>query len=340
MYNERKDSFSIKDLIVQILFIVLFVFILIWLFPTKDNVKDGLDGVNTKFDVLTNRIFNENLQTMKEAAISYYTTPRLPKNVDDVKTMTLREMLEEKLLIEFKDANNKSCDLDDSYVSITKLEDEYLLKVNLSCTDNDAYILVHLGCYDYCLTDVCENKDVEPSKPIENVKPTPKPTPTPNPNPTPDPEPEKPQVTCSYKYEKIVSNSVWSNWSEWSTKVETATNTKQVETKEETTTEEKEVTKYKDVEYEDKSKPIVKEVYVQNGNPITVTYCAEYTSQYTPTGEKKYDMTMFSSLRLTSHRSWASLGETNTVSPTVKASYSSSTLRSWRKISWVPSRER
>ena len=93
MYNERNDSFSIKDLIVQVLFIVLFVFILIWLFPTKSYVDKNDGRPNINFDVLTNRIFNENLQTMKEAAINYYTTSRLPKNINDVESMTLRKML-------------------------------------------------------------------------------------------------------------------------------------------------------------------------------------------------------------------------------------------------------
>ena len=39
MYEERRESFSVRDLILQVLFIVLFVFILIWLFPTKDYMK-------------------------------------------------------------------------------------------------------------------------------------------------------------------------------------------------------------------------------------------------------------------------------------------------------------
>lgn len=281
MYNERKDSFSIKGLIVQILLIVLFVFILIWLFPTKGNVNENLDGVNTKFDVLTNRIFNENLQTMKEAAIFYYTTSRLPQNVNDVKSMTLRKMLEEKLLIEFKDANNKSCDLDKSYVEITKLEDEYLLKVNLSCTDNDAYILVHLGCYDYCSTDVCENKDVEPSKPVENTTPTPTPD-------VPTPDIPVPQPTCTYKYQKVVSNSVWSNWSDWSTTEVTETETKKVDTEEESKTETKEVITEVEKTYKDMDKPITKDVEVVL-DELSVSYCSSFTSQLTPTGEKKYE---------------------------------------------------
>lgn len=279
MYNERKDSFSIKGLIVQILFIVLFVFILIWLFPTKGDIDKNGGNNSQDFDVLTNRIFNENLQIMKEAAISYYTTSRLPKNVNDVESMTLRKMLEEKLLIEFKDANNNSCDLDESYVEITKLEEEYILKVNLSCTDNDAYILVHLGCYDYCLTDVCENKDIPASQPIEN-KPMPEPEPT--------PEPDIPQSTCSHKYQKVVSNYIWSNWSDWSTKEEKADASKQVETKEKQVTETREVTDYVDKEEEDKTKPIWKEVQVKIDD-VSAQYCSSYSSQYTETGEKKYE---------------------------------------------------
>lgn len=288
MYNERyeskKDGFSIKDIIVQLLFIVLFVFILIWLFPTKNSLNgkfDSIDKVNEKFDVLTNRIFNDNLQTMKDAAINYYTTPRLPKNVNDVKSMTLREMLKEKLLVEFKDANNKSCDLDDSYVEVTKLDDEFLLKVNLSCTDNDAYILVHLGCYDYCSTDVCEKKDTK-TNPVVNVQPTVTPS-----------VPSKPstpaQKTCSYKYQKVVTDSKWSGWSKWSTKQVSATSTRKVDTKTEVETVYKDVLKgYQKTTYRDMDNPIVENVQVQT-ETVSSTYCTSYTSQYTSTGQKKYE---------------------------------------------------
>ena len=38
MYEERKDKFSVRDLVLQILVIALFVFILLWLFPTKSDL--------------------------------------------------------------------------------------------------------------------------------------------------------------------------------------------------------------------------------------------------------------------------------------------------------------
>ena len=168
MYNERKDTFSVKDIIVQVLCILLFIFLLLWLFPTKSFIKkntnstyasDGSTVTVEGSEQIADTIFNFNVQTMKEAAISYYTTSRLPKKVGDKDTMSLRKMLNEKLLLSFLDSDNKQCDLDNSYVQITKLSDEYTLKVNLVCPASKSdYIVVHLGCYDYCKGNVCEKK--------------------------------------------------------------------------------------------------------------------------------------------------------------------------------------
>ena len=105
MYSDN-TKFSIKDMIIQFLFIALFIFILIWLFPLKSDLKNlevTTVNENSNNEVLYDRIFNENILSMKESAKSYYTTPRLPKNVNDKVKMTLGEMLEMKLLLEIKD---------------------------------------------------------------------------------------------------------------------------------------------------------------------------------------------------------------------------------------------
>src|SRR5574344_2079390 len=109
MDYENNSRYTFKDVILQILFVVLFVFILMWLFPTKGFVTSYVDN---KVQPLYDRFFNENINTMKDAAKSYYTTERLPKNVGDKTKMTLGEMLDKKLLLSFKDSNNKSCDVD------------------------------------------------------------------------------------------------------------------------------------------------------------------------------------------------------------------------------------
>ena len=42
MYTERNGNFSIKNVILQFLFIALFIFILVWLFPMKSDLNKAL----------------------------------------------------------------------------------------------------------------------------------------------------------------------------------------------------------------------------------------------------------------------------------------------------------
>lgn len=44
MYEERKLKISFRDIALQLLIVVLFVLILLWLFPTKKNVSKYIDG--------------------------------------------------------------------------------------------------------------------------------------------------------------------------------------------------------------------------------------------------------------------------------------------------------
>ena len=179
-YEERKDKSSIKGVVIQILLMVMFIFILICLFPSKSD----LDKLKTTQSVsslepLYDRIFNDNIIAMKDAAKSYYTTPRLPKNVGDKVSMTLNEMLDKKIILPFVDREGNQCDLEESYVSITKEDEEFIMKVNLKCTNQENYLLVVMGCYNYCETGICEKNEediksptVNPSGPTTIIKET------------------------------------------------------------------------------------------------------------------------------------------------------------------------
>lgn len=200
MYTEERKGSLLKSFILKLILIIIFVLLLIWLVPWP-NMNAYIDALNP----LKSQIFNANIQEMKNAAITYYTTERLPENIGDVKKMTLKEMLDMKLLIPFVDKNGDSCDVTASYVSLEKKDTEYLMKVNLKCGEEENYILVHLGCYSYCSTDICEAKPGNTEKPSLTPKPTttnkptskptttptltPKPTITPSPTTTPTPTP-------------------------------------------------------------------------------------------------------------------------------------------------------
>ena len=192
MYTEEYErrGFPIRNFLIKLFLIALFILLLLWLLPklispslnaankannlanatekasvvtsknkgTKGS-KTSLDSsVYTQLDALTSQIFANNIDRMKDAAISYYTDERLPKEVGDSDKMTLSDMIGKKLILALIDKNNKACDVEKSYVKITKVDDEYILKVNLKDSEKEDYILVHLGCYTYCEGAVCQKQ--------------------------------------------------------------------------------------------------------------------------------------------------------------------------------------
>lgn len=98
MYEERRNTFNFKDIILQLLFVVLFVLIMIWLFPTKSYLKDNFVGkeelnseISEQLQALYGRLFADNIESMKDAAQGYFTNARLPQKVGDSVTLTLEK---------------------------------------------------------------------------------------------------------------------------------------------------------------------------------------------------------------------------------------------------------
>lgn len=202
MYNEERERFTLRDVILQISFVVLFVFLLLWLFPTRNYVEKVVKPIDQT-------IFNENVKTMGEAAKNYFTLQRLPIKVGDKVTITLKDMLDKKLVLPFAGNGSDTCDTSKSYVEVTKLDEEYAMKVYLDCGNTADYIIIHLGCYDYCKTTLCEVE--KPTKPI--VTPV---------------DPTKPTVKV-YEFEyKKTTGGYWTDWSAysaWSTTRQTTSDT-------------------------------------------------------------------------------------------------------------------
>lgn len=116
MYTEKreKESFNFKSVILQFLFVALFIFILMWLFPMKSDLKKAMNastnttkGETTDLSIFYDQIFNNNVVSMKEAAKSYFTTPRLPQNIGDKVKLTLGDMLDKKIILPFVDSKGK-----------------------------------------------------------------------------------------------------------------------------------------------------------------------------------------------------------------------------------------
>jgi len=282
MYEESRGRFTLRDVILQLLIVVLFVFLLVWLFPTKGYI-------DSKVDPILDTIFNTNIMNMKDAAKDYFTLERLPQNVGDKVKLTLREMLNKKLLVDFKDKYGEECDLDASYVEVTKYDDEYVMKVNLKCSKQEDYILVHMGCYDYCSTTVCEKKDTEI---VNSCGKSVTPVVTPS---TPDtPTPTKKYI-CEYAYS---SSGYYTPWvvGDWTTekKAEISGALEVNDTKTEVIEKQiKVLTGYEYKQYYDGTKPVYEYNNMVVGKTGTTTKTCTTTTTYTEDVHYSYGTTKY-----------------------------------------------
>ena len=209
MYEDNKKT-SITSFFIKLIIVIIFVIFALWLLSSiNKGLNSNIDNINNSLNVLTDNIFSENINKMKEVGKEYFTTERLPQNIGDVKSLTLKEMYDKKLILELKDKNGKTCSADNSYVMVEKLDSEYQMKVYLECGEEKNYIIVIMGCYDYCSTTICErNNDSNDNTIINNNH-------------------------IEYEYKKT-TGGYWTDfgsWSEWSRIEINKTNYRDVETK-------------------------------------------------------------------------------------------------------------
>lgn len=83
-----------------------------------------------------------NINSMKEAGFNYFKGSNLPVKIGETKEISLKEMLDNKLLAEFYDEKGKSCDVNNSFIQVTKtIENEYAMKVVLKCQSKNDYFV-------------------------------------------------------------------------------------------------------------------------------------------------------------------------------------------------------
>lgn len=254
MYIDRSELFSVRNIILKVVITLLFVFLILFLFPfNKDNSNNNVKSDNQ----LVMQVYTNNIERLKIAGKDYFTVARLPKEIGDSVQITLEEMLEMKLILPVYDSNNKLCNTSKSYIKVTKLDDEYEMKIKLDCDDYSDYVIVLMGCYDFCSTTLCESpKPVTPTK-----------------------------TSYLYEYKKTTGGTaVWSAWSAWSKTAISKTSTREVQTevrKENTSTT---TTASVITTYSESPNTETKWFTVYS---VTKTVCTDYDFVYTMTGTYK-----------------------------------------------------
>lgn len=169
MYEEGNKSLNINwgSLIIKLVILALIMVVagLVYVRVTKNT-----DTTKSKSIATSNSEFINNINTMKNAAIEYFTESKLPEKVGATKKLTLDEMINQKLVIDFSN-EGKTCDTGKSYVQATKTADEnYALKVSLTCGKQEDFIVSTIEkktCKENC-TDNNKTNEVVDNKQNSN----------------------------------------------------------------------------------------------------------------------------------------------------------------------------
>ena len=226
--EETRKSSIVRDLIIKIFLILLFVFLITILFPMP-NLTAFYDSV-----------FNNNVQSMKDAADSYFTKERMPEKVGDSVKLTLQQMLDKKLILPFLDKDGNECDANKSYVQVTKGEKEYTLEVHLSCPNKEDYIIEPIGCYNFCpeQTVNCSCSCAQEEKPTtdDNGKVT---VNKPQTTPSNDKPSNNDKYKLQYLYTRTITDVKWNTGNYQENKEKETDNVRLVDTKKQYTGQKK-----------------------------------------------------------------------------------------------------
>lgn len=155
MYEEGNKNLSLNwgSLLIKLVILAVIVFLAGLIF-TKVTGKSSSNNTLAS----SNSDYITNIGTMKTAAFEYFTKSKLPEKVGGTEKLTLAQMINQKLLIDFTN-DGKVCDTNSSYVQATKTADgNYALKVSLTCGKQSDFIVTTIESADTCSSsDTCKD---------------------------------------------------------------------------------------------------------------------------------------------------------------------------------------
>ena len=215
-YKESNILFENRTKIVTGIVIVIILLLIVWITPQFVNKSKKTTSEVT----LTKKTDTESdISKLKQAALKYYEENVVPTNVNETNKLSLKDLLDIKLVKNISSSYNKK----KSYIKLTKLEDDFLLEIELVKDKVIKKKEYHINNYSYCTsTYLCEKEDIM------------------DPNPTIDSSNNEETVeventesgdsdTANYQYEySKTENGKLSDWSSWSDYSKTSCTTKAI----------------------------------------------------------------------------------------------------------------
>lgn len=160
MYDEKKFSVNWFKIGLRLAIILLICLLAIKLFAfIKESRSNSVEtnAMQEKINLIE-RIGKE------------YLKDKLPEKPGESTNVTLKDLVEKKLLDEVKDTNDKSCSLEDSYVRVIRLDNEYQYKTKLVCPTFEDFKNTFVTIKDASGNEVNIEKTTTTSKVIKTTK--------------------------------------------------------------------------------------------------------------------------------------------------------------------------
>ena len=152
MKIDNNKGFSLKNLILTIIFIAIIIFLIFWIVNMRKEIKANQlileSAVNSSESTkaIESSTFDSNLDLLKDGAVKYFLAKGLPSDIGDSKKVSLTELMDQGYVSSIK--NKKDYNSDDSYAKMTKTSNEYVMKVYLKGNDKTDYKIYYYGHYD------------------------------------------------------------------------------------------------------------------------------------------------------------------------------------------------
>ncbi len=156
MYEENENKIDWGNIIKKVAIVIVAILVLLGFITmvTKCAKKTKIEKpIEEKIDL------TDQLNELEAATLKYLTKENLPVELNSSKTVRLKVLVNKDILTGITDKENNKCDINDSYSEITRLENNYAVKMSLSCGKNKDYRIIYVGCFENCNGGICKGTE-------------------------------------------------------------------------------------------------------------------------------------------------------------------------------------
>ena len=158
-YNSNKPFIDFKFILKIIAIILLIILIIFLVFKIKNR---NVESPKKDNGISSVALINDNINLIRDASRAhFFENNHLPTNVGDKSDVTVKQLIDEKLIISIKDKNGNLCGYNTSGSTITKNKGEYELDVRLVCSNTNEEKKFYYSFEGNCLN--CNGENYSPA---------------------------------------------------------------------------------------------------------------------------------------------------------------------------------